>query len=234
MTAKTPEHLSHPEQRALLIDACRHLAAAGLSPGSSGNISLRVDENTVLVTPTGSALRRVRADELVAVTLDEDAPGGDASARHATKELPLHRAIYRARSDAAAIVHLHSPYATAVACLPPQADGSAQLPPLTPYRVMRLGAVPLVPYAAPGSIELGTNVERLAAENATLLLANHGSVVAERDLDAAIDLTEELETAAQLTMLLGVLPHHELAASALDPSRLDAAAVDALTRRRTP
>lgn len=185
--------------RDALIAAARHLAAAGLSPGSSGNLSVR-SGSRIIATPTGSALRSVAASDL-AVT-----PATDADTPRPTKELPLHAAMYAAHPDAQAVIHLHSPYATALACLPPGPDGSAALPPLTPYRVMRLGVVPLVPYAAPGTAELAAGVAAHAPGHPVLLLANHGPIVAAADLDAAIDLAEELETAAQLTLLLRQAP----------------------------
>jgi ribulose-5-phosphate 4-epimerase/fuculose-1-phosphate aldolase len=200
------------EARAALVHACRHLSAAGLSPGSSGNLSVRVGSR-IVATPTGSSLRSVLEHELAATPADQE------GAPRPTKELPLHAAMYAAHPEATAVIHLHSPYATAVACLPPDERGFADLPPLTPYRVMRLGDVPLVPYAPPGSGDLAAGVAAAAPGHPVLLLANHGPVVAAATLDAAIDLAEELETAARLTLLLRQAP----------AVALDAAAVAALT-----
>ena len=200
------------EARSAIVRACRHLSAAGLSPGSSGNVSLRVGSR-IVATPTGSSLRSVVEHELAATPADQE------GAPRPTKELPLHAAMYAAHPEATAVVHLHSPYATALACLPPDERGFAQLPPLTPYRVMRLGDVPLVPYAAPGSADLAAGVAVAAPGHPVLLLANHGPVVVGATLNAAIDLAEELETAAQLTFLLRQAP----------AVALDAAAVAALT-----
>ena len=183
--------------RAELVAVCRHLAAVGLSPGSSGNASVRLGDS-VLVTPTGSSFSRLTPESLALVELSS---GRSTSGPAPTKELPLHLAVYGARRDVGAVIHLHSPYATAVACLPPDADGHAALPPLTPYRVMRLGPVPVAPYAAPGSDELAAGVAALVAVD-VLLLANHGSLVAARTLTAAGDLAEELETAAQVSLLV--------------------------------
>jgi len=200
------------EARAAIVRACRHLSAAGLSPGSSGNVSVRVGSR-IIATPTGSSLRAVTEDELAATPADQE------GVPRPTKELPLHAAMYAAHPAATAVVHLHSPHATAIACLPAGDSGYAPLPPLTPYRVMRLGDVPLVPYAPPGSAELAAGVAAAAPGHPVLLLANHGPVVAAATLDAAIDLAEELETAAQLTLLLKRAP----------AVALDAAAVAALT-----
>jgi ribulose-5-phosphate 4-epimerase/fuculose-1-phosphate aldolase len=203
--------------RDAVVRACRHLAAAGLSPGSSGNISVRFGSG-ILATPTGSALRSVEAHELAFVTARDDATPGFTPAPGSgrpTKELPLHRAMYDERPDAGAVIHLHSPQATAIACLPADTDGLAALPLLTPYRVMRLGRVPLAPYARPGSEELAESVRALAVRHPVILLAHHGQVVAAPTLDAAIDLAEELETAARLTLLLSGSPARELDADAV-------------------
>lgn len=191
--------------REALVRACRQLSAAGLSPGSSGNLSVRLGER-VLSTPTGSSLRQVLPEELVLTGEDGARP---------TKELPLHLAVYEQRPTANAVVHLHSPHATAIACLPPSSGGFAAIPNYTPYRVMRLGPVPVAPYAPPGSDLLAESVRALAARHAVLLLANHGPVVAAPTLDAAIDLAEELETAAQLALLLRQTPAVELADDAV-------------------
>ena len=139
------------DARAAVIRACRHLSAAGLSPGTSGNISVRVGSR-IIATPTGSSLRSVTAEELAVIPSDQE------RSPRPTKELPLHAAMYAAHPAATAVVHLHSPHATAIACLPPDEHGFGALPPLTPYRVMRLGDVPVVPYAAPGSAELASGV----------------------------------------------------------------------------
>jgi ribulose-5-phosphate 4-epimerase/fuculose-1-phosphate aldolase len=189
--------------RSALIDACRHLAAAGLSPGSSGNVSVRVGDS-MLITPTGSALSRVREEDLAEIGIDDAVR--EAAAPAPSKEAPLHRAAYRNRPGTGAVVHLHSPYATAVSCLPAGDNGVADLPALTPYRVMRLGEVPLLSYAPPGTAGLADGVAAVVREHPAMLLANHGSVVAASSLAAATDLAEELETAAQLTLLLHGTP----------------------------
>ncbi|MGH1550200.1 class II aldolase/adducin family protein [Leifsonia poae] len=109
------------EARAAIVRACRQLSAAGLSPGSSGNVSVRVGSR-IIATPTGSSLRAVTEDEVAATPADQE------GAPRPTKELPLHAAMYAAHPDATAVVHLHSPYATAIACLPPADSGYAPLP----------------------------------------------------------------------------------------------------------
>ncbi|MFD5214027.1 class II aldolase/adducin family protein [Microbacterium sp. NPDC058345] len=190
-----------------LIAACRALAEAGLSPGSSGNASIR-DGDRILITPTGSSLRRVTADDLAVL----DAAGAHLSGPAPTKEWAMHVAAYRARPDAGAVVHLHSRAATAISCLTPPA-GDDPLPAYTPYRVRMLGRVELVAYASPGSPALAEGVGAAAARSACLLLAHHGSVVCAPDIVRAVDLSEELEAAAELTLTL-----HGRDARTLDPA----------------
>jgi len=190
----------------LLVDACRAVAAAGLSPGSSGNASVR-EGDRILITPTGSSLRRVEPGDIAELTLD----GVHVSGPAPTKEWGLHVAAYRVRPDAGAIIHLHSRAATAVSCLA-CAPGADPLPAYTPYRVKTLGLVALVDYAPPGSDALAEGVAAAAADAHVMLLANHGSVVCAPDLVRAVDLCEELEAAAELALTL-----HGRDARLLDP-----------------
>ena len=188
-----------------LIAAARHLASRGLSPGSSGNLSIRLGDR-VLLTPTGSSLSRVETGELAELDLDGAHLGGGAP----TKEWAVHLGAYAADATLAAVVHLHAPASTAIACLPSE-RGLAALPAYTPYRVMSLGEVPLVPYAAPGDAALGAEVgARIADGHRVMLLSHHGSVAAAATLDRAVDLAEELEASAALALTLAGRGAHEL------------------------
>jgi len=189
-----------------LVDACRAVAEAGLSPGSSGNASVRSGDR-ILITPTGSSLRRVTTDDIAELSLDGDHLAGPAP----TKEWALHVEAYRSRPDAQAVIHLHSRAATAVSCLACE-PGADPLPAYTPYRVRTLGRVGLVEYAPPGSGALARGVGAAAMESHVMLLANHGSVVCAGDLMRAVDLCEELEAAAELALDL-----HGRDARLLDP-----------------
>ncbi|QEW01894.1 class II aldolase/adducin family protein [Microbacterium lushaniae] len=190
-----------------LVDACHALAAAGLSPGRSGNVSVR-EGDRVLITATGAALRRLGPEHVAVLSLD----GAHLSGPAPTKEWALHMGAYRVRPDAGAIVHLHSRAATALSCLP-VAAGSDPLPAYTPYRIRMLGRVALIAYAAPGSDDLARAVAAAAASAHALLLANHGSLVCGSDLEHAVDLAEEFEAAAELVLAL-----HGRGARVLDPA----------------
>lgn len=108
-----------------------------------------------------------------------------------------------------AVVHLHSTHAVAVSCLA-GVDPRDALPPLTAYYALRVGTLPLLPYHAPGDDRLGPLAETMAATHHALLLANHGPVIAGRDLAAAADAIEELEATARVFLLLQGLPARAL------------------------
>jgi ribulose-5-phosphate 4-epimerase/fuculose-1-phosphate aldolase len=176
------------------------LFARGLSPGTSGNISARTGDGW-LMTPTNSSLGLLDADRLSRLDADGRHVDGDPP----TKESWLHLAMYDERPEAQAIVHLHSTYAVAAACLA-DADPEDVLPPLTPYYVMRVGRLPLVPYARPGDRSLAAAVRERARESHAVLLANHGPMVSGPSLAAAASAIEELEETAKLVLLLRGLP----------------------------
>lgn len=169
----------------------------GLTCGSSGNISARTEDGGLLVTPTGACFGR-----LDPATLSRfDANGILIDGHKPTKEMPLHQAFYETRSQAGAIVHLHSTCSVAMSMLP-DADEDNFLPPLTPYSIMKLGKVKLLPYFMPGDPKTGDAIRGLAGKRSAVMLANHGPVVAGKDLEAAVYAIEELEETAKLAMML--------------------------------
>jgi 3-dehydro-4-phosphotetronate decarboxylase len=168
----------------------------GLTFGSSGNISARLEDGW-LMTPTNVALDRLDPARLSRLDSNGKLLSGDAP----TKESFLHIAMYRQRAASGAVVHLHSTHSVAVSCL---ADVNPEdvLPPVTAYYVMRVGSLPLVPFHPPGDPTLADAVAKLAGKHHALLLANHGPVVAGASLDAAVGAIEELEETARLFLLL--------------------------------
>lgn len=164
--------------------------------GGSGNMSARLADG-VLVTPTNSCLGRLEKDRISKLDGDGKLISGDPP----SKEWVLHLAIYRARPDAGAVVHLHSPHAVAVSCLN-GLNSDNVLPPLTPYFVMRIGRLPLVPYYPPGDPGLAEAAGRVAGRCRGVLLAHHGTVVSGKDLDDAVYNAEELEETARLFLVL--------------------------------
>ncbi len=128
----------------------------GYTCGSSGNISVRLPDG-ILVTPTNCCLGRLDPERISKVTWNGEVLAGDKP----SKETFLHLAMYRSRPDEQAIVHLHSTYSVAVSCLA-DVDPENVLPPITAYYIMRVGQLPLVPYFAPGDLELAEHVEQVA------------------------------------------------------------------------
>ncbi|MEQ1943192.1 3-oxo-tetronate 4-phosphate decarboxylase [Mesorhizobium sp. VNQ89] len=179
------------------------LFARGLTAGSSGNISARLGDGRLLVTPTGSSFGALDPARLSLF----DAEGRFVSGDKPTKEMPLHSAFYETRgAQTGAVVHLHSTHSVAVSLLP-DIDPDSVFKPLTAYSIMRLGKVKLLPYIRPGDPAMGDAVRGLAGKRSAVLLAHHGPVVAGKDLEAAAYAMEELEETAKLTLLtLGLRP----------------------------
>ncbi|MBN1085049.1 aldolase [Erwinia aphidicola] len=173
----------------------------GYATGSAGNLSMRLEDGTLLATPTGSCLGELVADRLSKVTPEGEWIGGDKP----SKEISFHRAIYLNNPQAGAIVHLHCLYLTALSCLE-GLDTQNCIRPFTPYVVMRVGDVPVVPYYRPGDARLGEDLAKLAPHYKAFLLANHGPVVVGKTLREAADNTEELEETARLIFTLGDRP----------------------------
>ncbi|BBI53963.1 class II aldolase [Vreelandella olivaria] len=165
--------------------------------GSSGNISVRLDDGGWLMTPTNACLGRLDPARISHLDNNGQLLSGDKP----TKEQFLHMAMYEERPQSGAIVHLHSTHSVAVSCLP-DVNPCDCIPPLTAYYVMRVGKLPLVPYHMPGDPKLGDAVRGLAGQHSAVLLANHGPVVAGKTLEAAVYATEELEETAKLYLLL--------------------------------
>ncbi len=179
----------------------RSLFDRGLTHGSSGNISARTEDGGLLVSPTGSSFGRLDPGRLSrfdanGVLIDGDKP---------TKEMPLHTAFYDTRSVAGAVVHLHSTHSVAWSMMP-DADADNFLPPLTPYAIMKLGRVKLLPVFLPGDPAMGDAVRGLAGKRSAVMLANHGPVVSGKDVEAACNAVEELEETAKLAILMRGIP----------------------------
>jgi 3-dehydro-4-phosphotetronate decarboxylase len=192
------------EQRAIREEMCRwgrSLFERGLTSGSSGNMSARLDDGSLLVTPTNSCLGFLDPEQLARIDLE----GQHLSGAPPTKEIPLHRAVYVARPETNAVIHLHSTYATALSCLS-DIDPRDVVAPVTPYVVMRVGRVGFIPYTRPGSPDVYPLVLAAAKDYSAILLANHGPVVSGPNLEAAIFAAEELEETAKLMIVLRGLP----------------------------
>ena len=196
--------MSETEIREEICRLGRSLFERGLTPGSSGNISVKLDDGGWLVTPTNASLGSLDPARMSRLGADGRLVSGDAP----TKEVPLHTALYQTRGAARAVVHLHSTHSVALSMLP-EIDPRAALPPMTPYYLMKCGQTALVPYYRPGDPAVADAIKGLAGKYSSVLLANHGPVVSGDTLEAAVFAIEELEETAKLYLLLrGLNPRY--------------------------
>ena len=188
--------MTETQLREMICLLAKSMFDRGLTGGSTGNISARTEDGGLLVSPTGTSFGRLDPARLSRF----DAQGQHISGDAPTKEMPLHAAFYDTRSSAGAVVHLHSCHAVALSMMP-DVDPDHFLPPLTPYGIMKLGKVKLLPFFLPGDPAMGDAVRGLAGKRSAVMLANHGPVVAGKDVEAACNAIEELEDTARLAML---------------------------------
>lgn len=182
--------------REQMAELGRSLFDRGLTSGSTGNFSARLDDG-YLITPTNSCLGRIDPARITKIDLHGQHVSGDK----ASKEAFLHLAMYQQRPGAGAVVHTHSTHSVAVSVL----EGLAAedpIPPITAYYVMRVGRLVLLPYYPPGDMTLANAVREVAGKHHSVLLANHGPIVAGIDLETAVYATEELEETAKLFLML--------------------------------
>lgn len=179
--------------RRSLVRFGRSLYRLGFMPATSGNLSVRLDQDRILATPTGRAKFLLRSDEIVVVDLEGRQLAGS---RRVTSEIGMHLAIYRLRPDAGAVIHSHPPIATGFAC-----SGRPLDEPLCSEAIMTLGVVPLAPYATTGTVDLAASLEPLIPEHSAILLANHGAVTYGADLLDAFLKMETVEHFAHICLV---------------------------------
>lgn len=179
-----------------LCDAAVSFHARGYAFGSTGNLSVR-DGDTVWITPTGQSLRHTTVESLAAIDHD----GNNQNKNKPSKEFPFHLAAYAASGpQARALVHLHSTWSVLLSCLD-DLDETQPLPVFTPYYLMRVAPLAVVPYCRPGSDDLAAVIGKAAAGAHCLLLRNHGMVTLGRNMSEAVDRAEELEETCKLYFL---------------------------------
>lgn len=184
--------MEYNKQRQEIIAAGREMLAAGLAVGTWGNISCRVDENVIAITPSGVEYTALEEADIVIMTLDGQVAEG--SLRPST-EHPLHRQIYRDRPDVKAVVHSHSIYASAMAC------ARQPIPAAVEDLVQIVGGdVPVADYHLPGSQVLAAAVSEVLANRDGVLLANHGVVGVGKTVAEALRVCAVIEKAARITI----------------------------------
>ncbi|WP_373099514.1 MULTISPECIES: 3-oxo-tetronate 4-phosphate decarboxylase [Pasteurellaceae] len=189
--------MTEAEQKQQMVRLAKSLFDRGYSVGGAGNLSVRLDSQRILVTPTGSSLGRLEAARLSVLDMQGNLLSGDKP----SKESVFHLAMYQKNPDCQAIVHLHSTYLTALSCIE-NIDTANAIKAFTPYYVMRVGNLQVIPYYRPGDVNIARELSERALSGKAFLLANHGIVVTGSDLLDAVDNSEELEETAKLYFLL--------------------------------
>ena len=185
---KPPGKRAESSARRAVLDAARAMSASGLSPGRSGNLSMRFGSG-MLITPSGMAYDEIEPADIVFVAADGTPSRGT---RKPSSEWHFHAAAYKARPDCHAVVHTHSMHATVLAC--------AHKPiPAFHYMVAVAGGadIPLVPYATFGTAALAAHVATGLAHRNACLMANHGQIAIGASLRATLELAREVETLAE-------------------------------------
>jgi L-fuculose-phosphate aldolase len=175
----------------------KRLYRLGFMPGTSGNLSVRLDSKFILATPTGVSKSQLHKEDMVIVDLDGHQYSGN---RKVTSEIGMHLAVYNGRPDISAVVHSHPPIATAFACA-----GRALDQPLCSEALMTLGAVPLAPYATTGTDEVAASLAEFIPEHEAILMANHGVVTYGKTLMDAFMKMETVEHFAHIALIVDQL-----------------------------
>ena len=174
-----------------LIEACRRLHAGGLLAASDGNVSIRLPDGRIVMTPSGVPKAKVRAGELAYLTTSGSILSGRPSSERA-----MHLAIYRAVPAAKAIVHAHPPTAIAWSLARPELK---ELPSEgLPEVILAAGRIPIVPMAMPGTEHMGTSLLPFLPDHRLMILARHGGLCWGEHLDEAVGGMERLEQVAQI------------------------------------
>ncbi|CDX54304.1 L-fuculose-1-phosphate aldolase [Mesorhizobium plurifarium] len=196
MAANDEGAMKDQSMRRSLVDATRSIASKGLNSGTSGNISLRLREGGMLITPTGISPEKLDASAMVEMTL-EGRWDGDF---RPSSEWNMHAAVYRAFPQAQAVVHAHPDHCVALSCL-------RQGLPAFHYMIASFGGddVPCSDYAPFATADLAGAVVRTLAERNACLIANHGMIAYGPDLATALARTEKLETLARQYMIASMM-----------------------------
>src|SRR5947209_1599189 len=189
-----PTERKHREE---IVRYGRTLHEKGFVAAMDGNLSVRLRQDRILVTPTGLSKGSMRPADLVIVDLEGKQVAGR---RHVTSEIGMHLMIYRTRADVKAIVHAHPPTATGFA-----AAGIALTEPLVCEVVMGLGCIPLARYGTPGTAELAQSLEPYVPKYDAILMSNHGVVAYGDTIEHAYMKMETVEHFAQISLVTPLL-----------------------------
>lgn len=184
------------QSRRAICAAAVLLYRGGLIASNDGNLSARVSDGTLLITPSGRPKAGLIPSDLIRIDLEGHPTGDGSDRRLVSSEVALHLEVYRQRPDIRAVIHAHPPHATAltVSAIPFPDDVLAEIP-------MTIGKVPTVEFAPPGTSQVARAVRPFLAGHDALLLKNHGSLTLGRDMEAAFLILERIESVARVVML---------------------------------
>jgi L-fuculose-phosphate aldolase len=195
MPTRSPAGLREQARlRDAIVAAGRRLGARGLISAGEGNVSVRLSDGSLLVTPSGRRKDELAADDLLVVPMRAGgASGPGARAPVPSSDIAIHRAIYVARADVMAVVHAHLPAAMALTLA-----GEVPDPAALPETALLLPRLPFIPFATPGSAELAADVARALAAGpeplpGAVLLERHGAVAVGSSVEQAVDRLELVE-----------------------------------------
>jgi L-fuculose-phosphate aldolase len=192
--------MSSPEPiREAIVDICQRLYQRGFIAGTEGNVSVRVDADRIWITPSGHHKGMMDAADLLLIDLEGRVHAGEG---RPSSETPMHLVCYQSREDVQAVVHAHPPIATALTV-----TGSPLATNLLPEAVIVLGDVPTVPYRLPSTWDFANLVGEALQHTNAALLQNHGAVAVGPSLQAAFNVMETIERAAQIFFLAKTLGH---------------------------
>jgi L-fuculose-phosphate aldolase len=193
--------MNHRRHWQEIVQFGRLLHENGFVAATDGNLSVRLDSQRLLVTPTCISKGRMRASDMVIVNMEGKRLSG---ARRVSSEIGMHLLIYRLRPDVQGIVHAHPPTATGFA-----ASGYDLNRPLVCEVVVGLGAIPLARYGTPGTPELTEALEPLIPGHDAILMANHGVVTFGSSLESAYMKMETVEHFAKIALVTHLLGNEQ-------------------------
>ncbi|GAB4171623.1 MAG: class II aldolase/adducin family protein [Calditrichia bacterium] len=181
--------MKYKKERELLIETGKHLYEKELISGSEGNLSLRLNEEEILTTPSGLCKGKLKPADLVIVDLNGKVKSGQLPV---SSEILLHLEYYNNRKDVHAVIHSHP-----VNCISLMLAGISLNRPYLPEMVVMLGVVPTASYATPSTDEVPKSIQKYVKKTDAILLDHHGAVVGSQDMQTALLKLETLEHAAE-------------------------------------
>lgn len=216
--------MDEKQARKDLTEVCRLAYGRGYVCGTEGNFSIRLDENLILSTPTGSCKGRIEADQLVLTDLEGKQTGSPQTGRPST-ELAMHLTAYGVRKDVDAIAHAHPTAAVGFTVA-----GLSLNKCVLPEVVCTLGVIPTAPYATPSTVEVSDSIEKIVSEYDALMLDHHGALTLGTNIWDAFYKMETLEHYAQTMLVAHLLGGAKPLYSSQVRKLLDIRSVYGLTR----